>query len=76
MKQIQIQLPDALKAEAEKYAQAMGITLDRLIADLLTAGLKQKNNAESDPIFTEQSVFTGKVPADSSTNHDNYLYDN
>jgi hypothetical protein len=29
----------------------------------------------TDPFFVDKKYFTGKVPADSSINHDYYLYE-
>ncbi|MGD0898762.1 MAG: CopG family transcriptional regulator [Thermoguttaceae bacterium] len=70
-----IMLPPELKAEASRRAQRMGVSLGELIRESLTAWLgKPGKSRTEDPLFDDDAVFDGPVPADGSANHDYYLY--
>lgn len=67
-----IMLPEKLKGQAEKLAQAKGISLGELIRVSLEKNLQ---NETPDPFFSDRDIFTGSTPSDLSSNPDHYLYE-
>ncbi len=67
-----IMLPASLKTRAERRARARGTSLGGLIRDALTAAVEE--SAESDPLFSDDTVYRGRAPRDLAENHDRYLY--
>ena len=75
MKRTTIMLPEALRRRALSRAKQKGVSLGELIRDSLDAALPPVTyDAERDPLF-EDVIFDGPAPADGSSNHDKYLYD-
>lgn len=75
MKRTTIMLPDALRRRALSRAKQKGVSLGELIRDSLDAALPAVSyDLESDPLF-ENVVYDGPAPADVSTKHDKYLYE-
>lgn len=69
-----IEIPDKLKTMAEQAALARGLSLDEFVRQSLEWILAHP--AETDPLFTDEAVYTGEAPVDLSENHDQYLYGN
>lgn len=75
MKRTTIMLPEALRQRALSRAKQKGVSLGELIRDSLDAALPAVDyDASSDPLF-ESVIYDGPAPADVSTRHDAYLYD-
>ena len=75
MKRTTIMLPDALRRRAQFRARQKGISLGELIRDSLDAALPSATyDTRTDPLF-EDVIFDGPAPADLSSKHDKYLYD-
>ena len=75
MKRTTIMLPDALRRRAMSRARQKGVSLGELIRDSLDAALPAASyDAGRDPLF-EDVVYDGPAPADGSSRHDEYLYD-
>lgn len=75
MKRTTIMLPDDLRQRALFRARQKGVSLGELIRDSLNAALPNLTyDARLDPLF-EDVIYDGPAPADLSTSHDRYLYD-
>jgi hypothetical protein len=75
MKRTTIMLPEALRRRALSRAKQKGVSLGELIRDSLDAALPAVTyDAEKDPLF-ENVIYDGPAPADGSSEHDRYLYD-
>ena len=75
MKRTTIMLPGELRRRALLRARQKGISLGELIRHSLDAALPGVTyETRSDPLF-EDVVFDGPAPADTSANHDKYVYD-
>ena len=75
MKRTTIMLPPDLRAQAGRHAHRLGISFGELVRLALGNFMSEKGQEpESDPLFSDEAVFTGKVPADLSANHDAHLY--
>lgn len=72
-----IMLPEDLKARVSKIAHLKGMTLGQLIRESLNHVIEDVGaKAESDPFWSDRSVFKDAGPADAAKNHDAYLYGN
>jgi len=70
-----IMLPEALKARAERRARGLGTSLAGLIRQALEEYLsRHPPEASADALFAFDAVYDGPVPADTSSEHDRYLY--
>jgi len=70
-----IMLPENLRRRALSRARQKGVSLGELIRDSLDAALPAVTyDGESDPLF-EDVIYDGPAPADASSHHDKYLYD-
>ncbi|MGC8491098.1 MAG: hypothetical protein ACP5SH_05100 [Syntrophobacteraceae bacterium] len=71
-----IMLPHDLKTRATNQARNMGISLGQFIREALENSLRTDSNGEAfdDSLFLDRTVFTGRVPKDLASNHDEYLY--
>ncbi len=68
-------LPEDLRRRALFRARQKGVSLGELIRDSLNAVLpKVTYDAKRDPLF-EDVIYDGPAPADVSSDHDRYLYD-
>ncbi len=74
MKRTTIMLPEGLRRRALSRAKQKGVSLGELIRDSLDAALPVTYDAEHDPLF-EDVIYDGPAPADGSSKHDKYLYD-
>jgi hypothetical protein len=75
MKRTTIMLPEDLRQRALFRARQKGISLGELIRDSLNAVLpKATYDAHRDSLF-EDVIYDGPAPADVSSDHDRYLYD-
>ena len=75
MKRTTIMLPEDLRRRALFRAKQTGVSLGELIRDSLNSALPDATyDAQRDSLF-EDVIFDGPAPADMSTNHDKYLYD-
>lgn len=75
MKRTTIMLPEDLRRRALFRAKQRGVSLGELIRVSLNSALPDATyDAQRDPLF-EDVIFDGPAPADMSTNHDKYLYD-
>ena len=71
MEHIDITLPAELKTRAEALAREEGVSLEKLVRELLELRLR---TAKRDPFFANHETFDGG-PSDLAENHDKYLYD-
>ena len=73
-----IMLPPELKMRAQRLAHQDGVSLGDLIRRALDAWLRGSQGSPAstgkDPLFADEEVWTGDVPADLSQDHDRYLY--
>ena len=68
-------LPVDLKQRASTLATRLGISLGELIRQSLEAALRgNAGEVREDPLFTDQAVYRGPVPANLSADHDGFLY--
>ncbi len=68
-------LPEDLRRRALFRARQKGVSLGELIRDSLNAVLPNVTyDAQRDPLF-EDVIYDGPAPADVSSDHDRYLYD-
>jgi hypothetical protein len=75
MKRTTIMLPEGLRRRALSRARQKGVSLGELIRDSLDAALPAvAYDAEHDPLF-EDVIYDGPAPADGSSKHDKYIYD-
>lgn len=75
MKRTTIMLPEDLRRRARFRARQKGVSLGELIRDSLDAAIPTVTyDAVADPLF-EDVIFDGPAPADASSKHDKYLYD-
>lgn len=75
MKRTTIMLPPELKDRASKQARKLGISLGELIRWCLGAFLDRPGElGADDPLLSDDAVFEGMVPPDTSARHDDYLY--
>ena len=75
MKRTTIMLPEALRRRALSRAKQKGVSLAELIRDSLDAALPAVTyDVDKDPLF-EDVIYDGPAPADASSDHDKYLYD-
>jgi hypothetical protein len=75
MQRTTIMLPVDLKQRASTLATRLGISLGELIRQSLEAALRgNAGEVREDPLFTDQAVYRGPVPANLSADHDDFLY--
>jgi len=68
-------LPPDMRAQAGRHAHRLGISFGELVRLALGNFMSEKGQEpESDPLFCDEAVFTGSVPADLAANHDAYIY--
>lgn len=68
-------LPSHLKLRADQYAKKKRISLGELMRNALETLLDRPSAPiAEDTFFADTRVFRGPVPADTSKNHDDYLY--
>ena len=65
-----------LKVRALHRAREQGLSLDEFLRRSLEAALAGPGETprKADPLFSDVSVYDGRVPADLAANHDDYLY--
>jgi len=69
-----IMLPPELKARSVRLARKRGISLGELIREALERLVQSPSESvEEDPLFTDDEVYTGRVPEDLSQRHDDFL---
>ena len=70
-----ILLPESLWQKAKYKALSFGISLGEFIRQSLERSLKEDgDNLLNDPFVLDDNFYTGDAPADSSVNHDKYIY--
>ncbi len=76
MERTTIMLPHDLKARASERARQMGMSFGQFVRESLAVSLDihEKIRPMEDPLFADDEVFHGEIPADFSRNHDDYLY--
>ncbi|MCP4753248.1 MAG: hypothetical protein GY866_20350 [Proteobacteria bacterium] len=76
MERTSIMLPQELKIKASRLASQKGVSLGQLIRESLEQTIKtdRQGQATNDPLFLDDAVFEGDIPADLSKNHDDFLY--
>jgi hypothetical protein len=75
MKRTTIMLPEGLRRRALSRARQKGVSLGELIRDSLDAALPAVSyDGDRDPLF-EDVIYDGPAPADGSSKHDKYIYD-
>ena len=68
-------LPVDLKQRASTLASRLGISLGELIRQSLEAALRgNAGEVREDSFFQDREVYDGPVPANVSTDHDDFLY--
>lgn len=75
MKRTTIMLPPDLKSRAERKARQDGRSFGELVRESLGRYLRSTPGAPSDPLLADEAVFEDAAPADLSSAHDRYLYD-
>jgi hypothetical protein len=68
-------LPSNLKNRAQAFAAKRGISVGELIRESLEQTLHQAKGQRADPFFEDTHFYTGDVPTDFSSQHDDYLHD-
>ncbi|MBI5201662.1 MAG: hypothetical protein HY925_08770 [Elusimicrobia bacterium] len=61
-----------MKRRVERAADARGISLGAYLREALVKSLTSAG--EKDPLIADSRIFTGKVPANLSAEHDRHLY--
>ena len=76
MERTTVMLPPDLKAEVQKQAENLGMSLGQYIRDAIANSLQyqQQRQPMEDPLFSDTAVFSGKTPKDMAVDHDRYLY--
>ena len=76
MQRTTILLPADSKAKALRRAREQGLSLGEFLRRALEAALAGPGETprKSDPLFSDASVYEGRVPADLAVHHDDYLY--
>lgn len=76
MERTTLMLPDELRRQAIRQAQAMGLSFGELIRRSLKDFLARPKtrSRERDPLFADSGIYEGDVPKDLSLDHDKYLY--
>ena len=76
MKRTTIMLPEDLKIRAARYCEHKGISLGKLLRNVLERELEEayRDRRGEDALFADQEVYQDQVPEDISQNHDDYLY--
>ena len=74
MNRTTIMLPESLKAKAARIAAKRGMSLGELIREGLNQVCAKKDKEERSAFFEDKQVYSGKIPSDISSQHDNYLY--
>ena len=76
MQRMTIMLPPKLKAQAQRRAKERKVSVSDLVRESLEATLESAETGRrgSDPLFTDETVFSGEAPSDLARNHDRYLY--
>ena len=76
MERTTIMLPHDLKAKAAKHANSVGISLGQYIREAIANSLETQQNdpRADDPLFSDDTVFSGKTRTDLAKKHDEYLY--
>lgn len=69
-----ILLPHSLKVKATTTAKSFGISLDDLIRTALESYCTNRNTNNSDLFFEDKNFYSGEIPSDLSSKHDDYLY--
>jgi hypothetical protein len=77
MQRMTILLPPKLKAQAQRRAKERKVSVSDLVRESLEAALEsvETDRRVSDPLFTDETVFSGEAPSDLARNHDRYLYE-
>jgi predicted DNA-binding protein len=68
----QISLSPDLKERIEREANARGMSLSDFVRESLEWVISQRRS--DDPLFADNAVYRDEGPADSASNHDDYLY--
>lgn len=68
-------LPVDLKQRASTLATRLGVSLGELIRQSLEGALRgNAGEIREDPLFLDQAIYRGPVPANLSADHDDFLY--
>jgi hypothetical protein len=69
-------LPEDLRLRAQERARRDGIPFAELVRQAVEARIgTPPASAAQDPLFRDVPVYRGPAPADLSTEHDRYLYE-
>jgi len=75
MRRTTIMLPAELRVQAIRKAESLGISLGELIRKSLQYSIRVSvNKSTKDSLFTDNAIFSGKIPRDLAEHHDRYLY--
>lgn len=75
MRRTTLLLPEELRIRAAKLAERAGISLGELIRQSLRKAVSRGGRKrEEDPLFSDDYVYKGPAPKDSSVRHDDTLY--
>jgi hypothetical protein len=71
-----IMLPAGLKLDAQRLAQERGVSLGDLVREALSSLVQnvRQGAGRQDPLFADNEIWDGDVPADLSSKVDTYLY--
>ncbi len=73
-----VMIPDELKDEAVKQARARGVSLGHFVRDALRETVERIERKRAligeDPLFADEAVFEGPLPAHAAVHHDDELY--
>lgn len=70
-------IPPGLKRQAVARARSEGVSFGEFVRQSLRERLTKPRlkRPVKDPFWSDVAVYDGPVPADLSSNHDKYLYD-
>ena len=74
MQRTTVMIPADLKARADAWARAQGVSLGELVRDALFKVISSKERPQADSLFADTAVFHGETPFDLARDHDRYLY--
>jgi len=76
MSRTSITLPETLRAQLEREARKLNLSVSHFIKTALAKYLKQKKASyKQDSFFSSKILIRDKGPTDTSLKHDQYLYD-
>lgn len=73
-----VMIPDELKDEAVKQARERGVSLGHFVREALRESVerieRKRARVGEDPLFADEAVFEGHLPAGAGGHHDDELY--